>query len=184
MEQLDLTFVDQIVAKVGTGPGKVLEILQAIQDHYGYLAVEALRRTCELTGIAPASIAGVSSFYDQFRHRPAGRHTIHVCVGTACHVKGSDQILEEFRRYLKIPDGDDTDAERLFTVERIACLGCCTLAPAVQIDDITYGHLTREAVPKVLKDFLKHEQTRAAQQKASRRPRRLKPGFHGPNPSR
>jgi NADH-quinone oxidoreductase subunit F len=179
MEQLDLTFVDQIVAKVGTGPEKVLEILQAIQGHYGYLAVEALRRTCELTGIAPASIAGVSSFYDQFRHRPAGRHTIHVCVGTACHVKGSDQILEEFRRYLKIPQGDDTDAERLFTVERIACLGCCTLAPAVQIDDITYGHLTRESVPKVLKDFLKHAEARASRPGTSRRPRRLKPGFHG-----
>src|SRR3990172_8050120 len=102
MEPLDLTFVDQIVEKAGTGEEKVLEILQAIQGHYGYLAVEALRRVCELTRITPASIAGVSTFYDQFRHRPAGRHIIHVCVGTACHVKGSDQILEEFRRRLEI----------------------------------------------------------------------------------
>jgi len=83
MEQWDLTFVDQAVARVGTGPEKVLELLQAIQGHYGYLAVEALRRVCELTRITPASIAGVSTFFDQFRHRPAGRHIIHVCVGTA-----------------------------------------------------------------------------------------------------
>jgi NADH:ubiquinone oxidoreductase subunit F (NADH-binding)/NADH:ubiquinone oxidoreductase subunit E/Pyruvate/2-oxoacid:ferredoxin oxidoreductase delta subunit len=179
MEQLDLTLIDQIVERVGTGPEKVLEILQAIQGHYGYLAVEALRRVCELTRITPASIAGVSSFYDQFRHQPAGRHIIHVCVGTACHVKGSDQILEEFRRHLEIPEGEDTDAQKLFTVEKIACLGCCTLAPAVQIDEITYGHLTRESVPKVLKDFLRHAQTRTAERHESRRLRPHKRGFRG-----
>ena len=179
MEQLDLTFVDQVVEKVGTGKEKVLEILQAIQGHYGYLPNEALQRVCALTEIAPASIAGVSTFYDQFRHRPAGRHIIHVCVGTACHVKGSELVLEEFRRHLEIPEGEDTDAQKLFTVEKIACLGCCTLAPAVQIDEITYGHLTRESVPKILKDFLRHEQARAASPGASRRLRPPKAGFHG-----
>src|SRR5512139_3137660 len=105
MEQLDLTFVDQVVEKVGTGKEKVLEILQALQGHYGYLPNEALQRVCALTEITPASIAGVSTFYDQFRHRPAGRHIIHVCVGTACHVKGSELVLEEFRRHLEIPEG-------------------------------------------------------------------------------
>jgi NADH-quinone oxidoreductase subunit F len=179
MEQLDLIFVDQVVEKAGTGKEKVLEILQAIQGHYGYLPDEALQRVCALTEITPASIAGVSTFYDQFRHRPAGRHIIHVCVGTACHVKGSDLVLEEFRRHLQIPDGEDTDAQRLFTVEKIACLGCCTLAPAVQIDEITYGHLTRESVPKVLKDFLRHEQAKAASSGTARRRRPPKAGFHG-----
>ncbi len=179
MEQLDLTFVDQVVEKVGTGKEKVLEILQALQGHYGYLPNEALQRVCALTEITPASIAGVSTFYDQFRHRPAGRHIIHVCVGTACHVKGSELVLEEFRRHLQIPEGEDTDAQRLFTVEKIACLGCCTLAPAVQIDEITYGHLTRESVPKILKDFLRHEQAWAASSGTSRRLRPPKAGFHG-----
>jgi NADH-quinone oxidoreductase subunit F len=179
MEQLDLTFVDQAVEKAGTGKEKVLEILQAVQGHYGYLPDEALQRVCALTEITPTSIAGVSTFYDQFRHRPAGRHIVHVCVGTACHVKGSELVLEEFRRHLQIPEGEDTDPQRLFTVEKIACLGCCTLAPAVQIDDITYGHLTRESVPKVLKDFLRHEQARAASSGTARRRRAPKPGFHG-----
>ena len=178
MEELDLTFVDETVRKIGTGEEKVLELLQAIQGHYGYLPNGALQRVCELTEITPASIMGVSTFYDQFRHRPAGRHIIHVCIGTACHVKGAEAVYDEFLRYLEIPEGEDTDAQRLFTVERIACLGCCTLAPAVQIDEVTYGHLTREAVPKVLNDFLKHEQARADRRK-TRRLRGLKPGARG-----
>ncbi len=177
MEQLDLTFVDEIVGKVGTGKEKVLELLQAIQGHYGYLPGEALQRVCELTEITPAAITGVSTFYDQFRHRPAGRHIIHVCVGTACHVKGAEQVYEEFRRYLQIPDGEDTDAQKLFTVERIACLGCCTLAPAVQIDEVTYGHLTRETVEKVINDFLRLEQARATER--PHRLRHIKPGARG-----
>jgi NADH-quinone oxidoreductase subunit F len=177
MEQLDLTFVDEVVGKVGTGREKVLELLQAIQGHYGYLPQEALQRICELTEITPASITGVSTFYDQFRHRPAGRHIIHICVGTACHVKGAEQVYEEVRRCLQIPDGEDTDAQKLFTVERIACLGCCTLAPAVQIDDVTYGHLTRETVSKVINDFLRLEQARATE-RPHRLPR-IKPGARG-----
>lgn len=176
MSQLDLTFVEQTVQRAGTGTEKVLEILQAIQTEYGYLPTEALQRVCELTEIAPATISGVSTFYDQFRHTPAGDHIIHVCVGTACHVKGAEAVYEAFRRYLDIPDDDDTDADRVFTVEKIACLGCCTLAPAVQIDDVTYGHLTRESVPKVLSDFLKHAQARAAKPK---RKRKLKAGAVG-----
>src|SRR4030042_1382704 len=89
MDELDLTFVEEAVKKIGIGPEKVLEMLQAIQAHFGYLPTEALERVCELTEITPASIAGVSTFYNQFRHRPAGRHIINVCVGTACHVQGA-----------------------------------------------------------------------------------------------
>ncbi|UCD51521.1 MAG: NAD(P)H-dependent oxidoreductase subunit E, partial [Phycisphaerales bacterium] len=171
MDEVDLTFVDQTVEQIGTGTDKVLALLQALQGRYGYLPSEALKRVCDLTEITPATITGVSTFYDQFRYRPAGSHIIHVCIGTACHVKGAEQVYEAFRRYLDIPEGEDTDAQRLFTVERIACLGCCTLAPAVQIDDVTYGHLTRESVPKVLSDFLKHAQSKSRRARA--RPRRL-----------
>jgi len=160
MDYLDLTFVDKAIEKIGTGPEKVLPILQAIQTHFGYLPKEALQRVCELTQITPASIAGVSTFYNQFRHQPAGQHTIRVCVGTACHVKGADRIYDAFRRYLDIPDGQDTDAKRIFTLEKIACLGCCTLAPATQIGQVTYGHLTPEKVPDVISDFLSEEEAR------------------------
>lgn len=169
MDELDLTFVEQAVEKIGSGPEKVLEILQAVQGNFGYLPNEALERVCELTQITPASIAGVSTFYNQFRHRPVGRHIIHVCIGTACHVKGADRVYEAFIRHLDIPDGDDTDSRKLFTVEKIACLGCCTLAPAAQIGKVTYGHLTPDTVPTVISDFLSYEQDRAKQKQKTRK---------------
>lgn len=162
-----MTFVDQTVEEIGSGPEKVLEILQAVQGHFGYLPKEALERVCDITQITPSSIAGVSTFYDHLRHRPAGRHTIRVCIGTACHVRGGGQIYDAFKRNLEIPDLEDTDQQKLFTVEKVACLGCCMLAPAIRIDDITYGHLTTEQVPAVLRDFL--EQERAGTQRAVRR---------------
>jgi NADH-quinone oxidoreductase subunit F len=165
MDELDLTFVDRTVDEIGAGPENVLKILHAVQGHFGYLPQEALERVCKITEITPASIAGVSSFYDHFRHRPVGRHIIHVCVGTACHVKGADRVHEAFYRHLGIPEGQDTDAEKLFTVEKIACLGCCTLAPAVQIDNVTYGHLTPDTVSEVIEDFLRYEQSRAGRKK-------------------
>ena len=169
MDELDLTFVDQLIERVGTEKERVLEILQAIQGCYGYLPQQALERVCELTQIAPATIVGVSTFYNQFRHHPAGRHTIRVCVGTACHVKGGEQIHDAFRRQLGIEEGADTDKDRLFTVEKVACLGCCTLAPATQIDQVTYGHLTPGEVPGVIDNFLRYEQTRAGR---AERPRK------------
>ncbi|UCE48665.1 MAG: NAD(P)H-dependent oxidoreductase subunit E [Phycisphaerales bacterium] len=169
MSDLDLTFVDEAVERIGTGKEKVLQILQAVQGEFGYLPKEGLERVCELTEITPATIAGVSTFYNQFRHCPAGRHIVNVCVGTACHVKGAEQIYDAFRRHLKIADDDDTDADRLFTIERIACLGCCTLAPAVQIGQITYGHVTPDSVSTVLSDYLRQEKARAAERaKATR----------------
>jgi len=163
MDEVDLTFVKVAIDRIGTDKEKVLEVLQELQRHYGYLPEEALERVCELTEITPASIAGVSTFYSQFRHRPAGRHTIRVCIGTACHVKGGEQIYDSFKRHLDIPDEEDTDMEKMFTVEKVACLGCCMLAPAIQIDDITYGHLKSEQVSLVLMDFLEQQQTQAQQ---------------------
>ncbi|MBC8468081.1 MAG: NAD(P)H-dependent oxidoreductase subunit E [Planctomycetes bacterium] len=164
MNELDFKFVDRAVEKIGTEEEKVLELLQAVQGHYGYLPEEALERVCDLTQITPASITGVSTFYNQFRHRPVGRHIINVCIGTACHVKGADRVYDAFLRHLRIPAGDDTDSQKLFTVEKIACLGCCTLAPAVQIDKVTYGHLTPDTIPTVISDFLRYEQARASRQ--------------------
>lgn len=163
MDELDLTFVDQAIDEIGAGAENLLMILQAVQGHYGYLPEEALERICEITQITPASIAGVSTFYDHFRHRPAGRHTIRVCIGTACHVKGGGQIYDAFKRHLAIPEQDDTDQHKLFTVEKVACLGCCMLAPAIQVDDITYGHLTTDQVPAVLRDFLEQQKAGAQQ---------------------
>ncbi len=150
----DIADIDRIVEETGRAPDAVIPILRRIQEKYGYLPEEALRRVCEVTRITPAAIAGVSTFYSHFRHKPSGRHLIRVCVGTACHVKGSERIVDAVRRHLGIPEGEDTDRKRVFTVTKVACLGCCTLAPAVQIDETTYGHLTPGTVDRMIEDFL------------------------------
>ncbi len=151
---LDLSFVEETVEAMGRGPEAAIPILQAIQKHYRYLPEKALQRVCELTEITPSQIVGVSTFYSQFRHRPAGEHIIRVCVGTACHVKDADSLHEAFRRHLHLSGDEDTSADNLFTVESVACLGCCTLAPVAQIDDVTYGHLSPDTIPRILSDFL------------------------------
>ena len=90
----------------------------------------------------PAQIAGTSSFYSQFRRSPVGRRVVRVCHGTACHVAGADQITEELRRHLDIPPNEDTDSQRLFTLDKVACVGCCSLAPVMMIEEDTAGRLT------------------------------------------
>lgn len=139
---VDLAFVDEVVAREGTGPEAAITILQAIQDHYRYLPEEALERVCEMTDITPAQITGASTFYGRFRRRPVGRHIVRICHGTACHVAGAREISEQLRRDLGIPDGSDTDAQRMFTLEEVACLGCCSLAPVLMVDNHTSGKLT------------------------------------------
>lgn len=152
--QTSISDVDSIVEKIGTSANKVIPILQALQEFYKYLPKSALQRVCEITDITPAAIMGVSTFYSQFRHKPVGEHVIQICNGTACHVKGSEQVFDSFFRELKLKKGEDTDADGQFTVQKVACLGCCTLAPVVQIDHTTYGHVTPESVNKVIEDFL------------------------------
>ncbi|MDP6636190.1 MAG: NAD(P)H-dependent oxidoreductase subunit E [Phycisphaerae bacterium] len=153
-QDVDLKFVDEAIGSIGRGPDSVIAILQAIQTHYRYLPPEALEYLCNNTDITPAQVTGVSTFYTQFRHKPVGKHMIGVCHGTACHVKGAQDIHDALDRHLGLTDGEDTDADELFTVQKVACLGCCTLAPAVQIDHLTYGHLTTDTIPKMLQDFL------------------------------
>jgi NADH:ubiquinone oxidoreductase subunit E len=126
-------------------------LLQAIQSHYRYLPDEALRRLCELTDITPAEITGISSFYARFRRSPAGEHVVRVCHGTACHVAGARQITEELRRYLAIPEGADTDPARQFTLDEVACLGCCSLAPMLMVDGQPAGKLTPATASQALR---------------------------------
>ncbi|NQV02365.1 MAG: NAD(P)H-dependent oxidoreductase subunit E, partial [Bacteroidia bacterium] len=118
--------VDRIIAFHGKTVDAVIPILQAIQEEFHYLPDEALKRVCATTEITPSRITGISTFYGQFRHQPAGKHSIKVCTGTACHVKGAGQVYDAFRRELKLTGVEDTDSEGLFTIEKVACLGCCT----------------------------------------------------------
>jgi NADH:ubiquinone oxidoreductase subunit E len=150
---LDFSFVDQAAAQLGHDKESAIPLLQAIQQHYRYLPDEALKRLCEITQITQAEIVGTSSFYGQFRRSPVGKHIVRVCHGTACHVAGARQISDELRRSLQIPKGTDTDADRLFTLEEVACLGCCSLAPVMMVDERTEGRLTPSTAPAVLEDL-------------------------------
>jgi NADH:ubiquinone oxidoreductase subunit E len=123
--------LEDILAKYGSQKGSLIPILQGIQKEYRYLPKEILHEVCAKTDITPADLFAVSTFYDQFRHEPAGEHTICVCTGTACHVKGADNVLQAFHQKLDIPDDADTDPWRQFTIQKVACLGCCTLAPSI-----------------------------------------------------
>ncbi len=149
---VDLSPVDAIVARLGKAPHALIPILQAIQEHYHYLPDSALRRVCQLTEISPATMEGVSSFFAQFRHKPAGKHIVRICHGTACHVKGSELVQEAIARHLHLSTGQDTDATGEFTVERVGCLGCCTLAPVLQVDSTTLGHVTPDEVGVMLQE--------------------------------
>ncbi len=151
--QFNLQDIDKIVAETGKEKESVIPVLQAIQERYHFLPEEALKRVCDITDITPALIVGVASFYSQFRFSPAGRHIIKVCVGTACHVKGAEQVHDAFKRTLNLTKDQDTDKEGKYTIEKVNCLGCCTLAPVVQIDNVTYGHVTTGQTGAILGNF-------------------------------
>ncbi len=153
--------IKEIVSQLGSEKKSVIPILQAIQEEYNYLPEEALELVCELTEISPAQIVSVASFYSQFRFKPAGEHIIKVCVGTACHVKGAEQVYDSFKREFKLEGNQDTDSAGKYTIEKVNCLGCCTLAPVVQIDEITYGHVSSGKVSEVIEDFEKQSDTKS-----------------------
>jgi NADH:ubiquinone oxidoreductase subunit F (NADH-binding)/NADH:ubiquinone oxidoreductase subunit E/Pyruvate/2-oxoacid:ferredoxin oxidoreductase delta subunit/(2Fe-2S) ferredoxin len=170
--------IDAILESAGTRRDSVLPVLQAIQARYRYLPDAALRRVCEAGAITPAQAAGVASFYGQFRLTPAGAHIIRVCEGTACHVSGAVEVRTEIRRVLGMGDGCDTDPTGTFTVERVACIGSCSLAPVITIDDQIYGHLTALSVSGALRQFIEH--AGASGTNGHRRTRAAGPTLHPP----
>lgn len=132
--------------------GALIPLLQAAQDTYGYIPVTAIDQISEIVGIPAADIYGVITFYSQFRLKPLGKFLIKVCDGTACHVNGSERIAGTIEDELQI-SGNDTTEDGLFTVQKVACLGCCSLSPVIMINDETYGRLTPKKVQLLLKEY-------------------------------
>ncbi len=154
--------VDALLTQKGTGKDAVIPVLQALQKQYNYLPEEALQEVCEGSDITRAEAIGVASFYSQFRFQPAGKHLVKVCVGTACHVKGAGLVYDAISRNLELSEGQDTDKKREFTLQKVSCLGCCTLAPVVQIDGVTYGHIKPSMVGEVIEDFKRQSKAKAS----------------------
>ena len=142
-----------LIERTGTTRDKVIPLLQAIQQEFNYLPADALDCVYERTDIDRAQLLSVATFYSQFRMAPYGQHVIKVCIGTACHVKGASRVYDAFVRELKLPEGTITTADGKYSIEKVACLGCCALAPVVQIDDKIFGHVQPGKVREVLDEF-------------------------------
>ena len=155
--------VDAIIDRVGTSRRIIIPLLQALQAEFSYLPSDALQRVYERTEIDRAQMISVSTFYAQFRHIPYGRHIIKVCTGTACHVKGANNVYDAFRRELNMDEETITTADQQYSIEKIACLGCCALAPVVQIDEKIFGHVQPGRVREVLDEFQQYAQEQEAQ---------------------
>lgn len=156
-KSVDLSLLDPVLDKYAGISGSLITILQKAQDIYGYLPLEVLRHIACRTGVKPAAVYGVATFYTQFRLNPVGKHVILLCQGTACHVNGSESIELALCEELKIKEGETTQ-DNMFTLENVACLGCCSLAPVMMIDGEAYGKLTPDKARQIIKEIYKKEQ--------------------------
>ncbi len=132
--------------------GSLIPILQKVQEELGYLPEEAVSEIAHFLGTSESEIYGVASFYAQFRFVRQGEHTIKVCQGTACHVRGGRRILEAVEQELGIQPGETTEDYK-FSLERVACLGSCALAPVMVVDKVVYGRMTTAKARKILAEY-------------------------------
>ncbi len=142
----------EVIAKYDGVPGKTMPILQEAQEIYGYLPVEVQKIIAEKTGIPLEEIFGIVSFYAQFKLNPDGEISIAVCLGTACYVKGSGDIIEEFSKQLNLPVGS-TSPDGKYSIEATRCIGACGLAPVLTVNGDVYGRLTKKDVADILAKY-------------------------------
>ncbi|MFZ4739542.1 MAG: NADH-quinone oxidoreductase subunit NuoE [Bacteroidales bacterium] len=151
-DEVDLTLIDPLISKYKGKKGNLIPILQGAQHIFGYIPKEVFIKISEETGLKLSDMFGVATFYAQFRLKPVGKHIIKVCHGTACHVQNANLITEALQEYLEVLDGETTE-DRLFTLESVACLGCCSLAPAMMIGDDTFAKLTGKEAVNIVKNI-------------------------------
>lgn len=154
VESVDLKPLEKILKKYSNKRGVLIPLLQETQKMYGYLPQSAIIRIADSTNNDISQVFGVATFYAQFRLKPVGKHIIRVCHGTACHVSGAHRVSEICEDHLGIHDGETT-ADRKFTLESVACLGCCSLAPVMMVDQTTFGRLNDREVKKVIDNLKK-----------------------------
>ena len=144
--------LEPVIEKYKNKKGNLIPILQATQNIYGFVPKAALEYISEKTGLQLSDMFGVATFYAQFRLNPVGKHIIKVCHGTACHVQNANIITDSLMEVLKVKDGETTP-DNLFTLESVACLGCCSLAPVMMIDNDTYGKLSGKSSVNIVKEI-------------------------------
>jgi NADH-quinone oxidoreductase subunit E len=151
-EELMIDDIKQGLKAFDKNQGALIPILRMIQDKYSYLSKDAITLVADHVGVSPSEVYGVATFYNQFRFNPPGKHLIKVCLGTACHVKGGDIVLENFERKLGIKCGETTP-DREYTIERVACAGCCAIAPVAIVDGKTEGHMSPSRAEGIILGF-------------------------------
>ncbi|MHA1738186.1 MAG: NADH-quinone oxidoreductase subunit NuoE [Candidatus Heimdallarchaeota archaeon] len=149
---MNLAFLEDYEKKVNS----LIPLLQQIQDQFGYLPNEALVELGEYLGIPLSRIYGVATFYSQFNFSPLGKYVVKICRGTACHVNGAVNILQELEDELGIKE-NETSEDGLVTLQPVACLGCCSLAPVISVNEKVYGNLTNAAVRRIAKKIKRDE---------------------------
>jgi NADH-quinone oxidoreductase subunit E len=135
-------------------PGQLIPLLQSAQDSYGYISETAIKYISGVTGISESDVYGVITFYRQFRLRPLGKYLIRLCDGTACHVNNAKMLHGILEDELELESGDTTE-DGLFTLQPVACLGCCSLAPVVMVNNETYGRLTPQSLRRIIRKYRK-----------------------------
>ena len=131
---------------------ELIPLLQEVQERLGYISQKAVSQVADYLKLSPSEVFGVATFFSQFRFTKPGRHTIKVCLGTACHVRGGAKILDFVQDELKVSPGGTTEDGR-FSLERIACFGCCALAPVVVVDDQVYGKMTPAKAKRIISRY-------------------------------
>ncbi|MCE5240934.1 NAD(P)H-dependent oxidoreductase subunit E [bacterium] len=148
----------EIIDRFGRDPQKLIPILQAVQDEYRYLPEEVLTYVATSLGLPPARVYGVATFYAHFSLEPKGKYVVRMCDGTACHVKRSMPILDAIRARLGLTGDQRTTRDMLFTVETVACLGACGLAPVLVINDEVHGLMTPDSAVALLDEIIAREE--------------------------
>ena len=143
---------ENIMKDYAGAESQLIPLLQKLQNAYGYLPKDIIEKLSERTGIFISQIMGVITFYSQFRLKPIGKNIIKICFGTACHVLGAENIADAICRELNINLGETTE-DKMFTVESVACLGCCSLAPVITINNETHGRLTPDTAGNIIREF-------------------------------
>ena len=157
VESVDLNGLSSLIEKYKNKKGNLIPLLQGVQSVFGYIPKDAFYLISKETGIPLSNIYGVATFYSQFRLVPAGKYIVKVCHGTACHVLDAPVLTQALEEVLNVKDGESTE-DMLFTLESVACLGCCSLAPVMMIADETYGNLNGKSAVKVIKQIKRNEQ--------------------------
>jgi NADH-quinone oxidoreductase subunit E len=147
--KISLDAIDAIISKHNVNPGAVMPVLQEIQASMGYIPATAIHRISESLGISISEIYGVATFYSQFKLQPVAKNMVKVCHGTACHLNGAEQVASNIARATGAKEGENS-ADGLFTVEKVACLGCCSMAPCVSVNEEVHGKLTSKQIDEVI----------------------------------